>query len=179
MSWQQRSSRLVYQNAFFRVRHDEVVAPTGRFTTYGVVETAPAIGVVALTAEGAIYLVGQDRYPHRSYSWEIPEGGGRPGESVEEGAARELAEETGLRAQRWTSLGTCHTSNCFTDETGYLFLAEGLTQGEAAPDGTEQLAVRVVGLEEAVEMERRGEIQDALTIIALYRVRDLLATRRG
>jgi len=175
--WKTLGSEVVYENPWIRVRHDRVITPGGTAGIYGVVEASAAIGIVALTDDLRVYLVGQYRYPLGVYSWEIPEGGGRAGETVEEGARRELREETGLTAARWTPLGTCATSNCFTDEVAHFFLAEGLTEGEATPDITEDLAVRVVPFVEAYEMVRRGDIQDAMSIVAIYRVHDLVRER--
>ncbi|NNC43820.1 MAG: NUDIX hydrolase, partial [Acidimicrobiia bacterium] len=90
---------------------------------------------------------------------------------------RELKEETGLIAGELTALGTIHTSNCFTDETAYLFLAEDLITGPASPDPTEKLAVRQMSFSDVMAMVERGDIQDAMTIVALYRTRDVLRGR--
>ena len=177
--WKLLDSEVVYENPWIRVRHDRVITPGGTDGIYGVIETAPAIGIVALTEDRRVYLVGQYRYPLETYSWEIPEGGGRAGEALEAGARRELREETGLSAASWTSLGTCATSNCVTDEVAHFFLAEDLTAGKASPDETEDLAVKVVPFAAVLEMVQTGEIQDAMSIVALYRTRDLLEARGG
>ena len=73
--WQRRSSKLIYSNPWITVREDDVITPGGSPGIYGVVETRLAVGVVALTDDNQIYLVGQYRYPVDEYSWEIPEGG--------------------------------------------------------------------------------------------------------
>jgi 8-oxo-dGTP pyrophosphatase MutT (NUDIX family) len=172
--WLVHSSEIAYENPWIRVRHDTVTTPSGSEGIYGVVEMRPAIGIVALTDDLDVYLVGQHRYPHREYSWEIPEGIGKADEDVLTAARRELREETGLTAARWTSLGSMATSNCVSDETAHFFLAEELTEGEASPDETEVLEVRVVPFLDAFEMVRSGAIQDAMSIVALYRAHDLL-----
>lgn len=168
--WKRISSREIYQNPWIRVREDQVITPSGTKGIYGVIETHPAIAVVPLTHDLETYIVGQYRYTLDIYSWEVPEGGGAPGEDPLEGAKRELLEETGLRAKSWTFLGTLYTSNSFTDETGYVYLAEGLEQGEALPDHTEDLQVRKLPFLEAWEMVLNGEIKDALAVISLMRV---------
>lgn len=175
--WRRTASKVVYENAWVRVRHDDVITPSGTAGIYGVIETADALGCVPLTEDLNVYLVGQHRYPHDIYSWELPEGGRHAGESIEAGVLRELKEETGLSASKLTGLGTLHTSNCFTNETAFLFLAEGLEEGPPAPDSTEQLVIRVVPFAEAMGMVASGEIQDAMTIVALYRTRDVLRAR--
>ncbi|RYG58113.1 NUDIX hydrolase, partial [bacterium] len=136
---------------------------------YGVVSMRNrAVGVVPLHDDGTITLVGQWRYTMEEYSWEIPEGGCPEGESPSECALRELREETGLIAASIEPLGgELHLSNSVTDERGYLFVAQGLTQSEASPEETEELHVRRVPLGEVVEMVVGGEISDALTVMAV------------
>lgn len=130
-----------------------------------------AIGVVPLDDFGNTWLVGQYRYTLDEYSWEIPEGGCKIGlESPLAAAQRELLEETGIMANRWTEVMKIHTSNSVTDETGFVFLAQGLTFGEASPEETEDLRVKKVPFRDALEMIRTGEITDALSICALYGV---------
>ena len=157
------------------IREDRVIRPDGADGIYGVMETRIATGVVALTPEKDVYLVGQYRYPTECYSWEIVEGGTDPGEMPLATAKRELKEEAGIVAERWSQLGgEIHLSNCISSEIGYLYLAQGLTETEPEPDGTEVLQIRKVPLAECLAMVDRGEIQDAMTIMGLLRLdRDL------
>ena len=172
--WVTHSETVVYENPWIRVRHDEVTTPGGSAGVYGVVELPAALGVVTLTDDLQTHLVGQYRYPLETYSWVICEGAHDPGESLVDGAQRELREETGLAAATWSDLGTLHTSNCITTEVAHLFLAEGLTEGRPEPDETERLEVRTLHFTEAFDLVARGEIQDAMSVVALYRVRDRL-----
>ena len=97
--WHRRTRRTAYENAWVKVFHDEVDRPDGTPGIYGVVHfRTRAVGVIALDDGGRILLVGQHRYTLDQYSWEIPEGGVDEGESMEAGARRELAEETGYEA---------------------------------------------------------------------------------
>ena len=91
------------------------------------VEFVPAVGVVALTADEQVYLVGQYRYPTDGYSWEIVTGYADPSEELVRSAQRELREQAGLTAGTWTALGECHISNSVTDQVGHLYLARELT----------------------------------------------------
>jgi 8-oxo-dGTP pyrophosphatase MutT (NUDIX family) len=177
--WQVESTRLVYDNPWIRVREDQVIRPDGQPGIYGVVEFRNwAIGIVPVTAEGDTFLVGQFRYPLNHYSWEIVEGGGPAGQSPLVSAQRELREETGLTANRWTYLGELALSNSVTDEIGCVFLAEDLSFGEAEPEGTEQLEIRRVPLEQAYRMAMTGEIADGLAVIGLARAWHYLQSGR-
>lgn len=178
--WQRESSKLVYENPWMRVREDQVIRPDGKPGIYGVVEFRNwAIGIVPVTAEGDTILVGQFRYPLDHYSWEIVEGGGPKADSPLESAMRELREETGITANRWTYLGELALSNSVTDEIGCVFLAEDLTFGESEPEGTEQLAIKRVPLEEAYRMAMTGEIADGLAIVGLARAYHYLQSGRS
>jgi len=173
--WKTLRSRLVYQNPWIRVREDRVLQPDGSEGVFGIIEPRSAIGVVAITPENEVYLVGQYRYAVEEYSWEIVEGGIDPGEEPIEAARRELAEEVGLAAGEWTALGgVVHPSNAFSRERGYLFLARDLTSIERCPDENEILEIEKVGLDRCVEMAHDGRIRDALTIVAVLRALKLL-----
>lgn len=168
--WKTVSSKLIYENQWIRVREDQVVRPDGQPGIYGVVSARPATGVVTLDDRGRTTLVGQYRYPLDRYSWEIPEGGADPGESPLDAARRELREEAGLTAERWDPLGPpVHLSNCFSSETGSLFLARSLTPAPASPDGTEQLRIATVPFAEALARVDSGEISDAMSVIGILR----------
>jgi 8-oxo-dGTP pyrophosphatase MutT (NUDIX family) len=178
--WTRRSRRLAYENAWIQVHHDDVTRPDGEPGIYGVVHFRNrAVGVVAIDADDCVVLVGQYRYTLDRYSWEIPEGGVPDGEDSLEGARRELREETGIEAATWRDIGAFDLSNSITDETGVLYLATDLTDGEAAPDATEDLRIRRVPFAEAVAMIDRGELLDAMSQLAIERVARLRAAEHG
>lgn len=176
--WKTLDQTTAYENPWIRVRHEQVLNPSGGKGIYGVVHFKnTAIGIVPIDSEGNTWLVGQYRYPLQRYSWEIPEGGGPVGSSVLESAQRELLEETGLQAKEWIPLLDLHVSNSVTDEYGVAFIAKGLTQGTSQPEETEDLQVRKLPFTEAVEMVMRGEISDALSMVALLKAHEWV--RRG
>ncbi|MCF2494495.1 NUDIX domain-containing protein [Dyadobacter chenhuakuii] len=167
-NWKTLSTETVYENAWLELSHRDVINPSGNKGIYGLVKFKnQAIGVIPLDAEGNIYLVGQYRYAIDEYSWEIPEGGGALNADPLDAAKRELKEETGLLAEKWTKLARIHTSNSATNEEGFLFIAEELTQQEAEPEDTEDLQVRKVSLQEAIDMCMRSEITDSLSVCAI------------
>jgi len=167
--WKKLSSKKIYENPWIRLREDKIITPGGVEGIYGVVETHPALSIVPLTETLETFLVGQYRYTLDVYSWEIPEGGGLPGEKPLEGAKRELLEETGLLASSWTFLGNLYTSNSFTDEVGHIYLAEDLEERKAQPDHTEELIIKKIPFKKAWKMVLNEEIKDALAVISLMR----------
>lgn len=169
--WLRHSRRVVYENAWIVVYHDDVRRPDGKPGIYGVVHYRNrAVGVVAVDDRDRVLLVGQYRYPLDEYSWEIPEGGAAEGEDLLEAAQRELVEETGYTAERWRQVLRAHLSNSVSDETAVCYLATDLRDGTARPEGTEQLQVRWVAFDEALAMVLDGRITDALSVLGLQRV---------
>ena len=169
--WRRRSRRVAYENPWIDVWQDEVDRPDGSAGIYGMVHFhGRAVGVVAVGDDGRLLLVGQHRYALDEYSWEIPEGGVDASESLEDGARRELREETGYAAARWRQLARITLSNSVTDERGVLFLAEDLTAGVAEPDPSEVLETRWATLDEVLAEIAAGQIHDVLTIagVGLY-----------
>ncbi len=161
----------VYENPWIKVSHNDVLNPSGKPGIYGVVRFKnKAIGIVPLDAEGNTWLVGQYRYSLNEYSWEIPMGGSPNEQSTLLGAQRELEEETGLIASTWTLISRLHTSNSVTDEEGFVFLAEDLTQGPTKFDETEDLKIKKLPLKEALKMCLDNRITDCISVAGLLQV---------
>ena len=179
-NWKRKSRDTVYRNNWITVFHDEVVNPSGGEGIYGVVRFANlAIGIIPLDDEGCTWLVGQHRYPHDKYSWEIPEGGGKLGVDPLDSARRELQEEVGLGAHRWERILEMDLSNSVTDEMSVVFLARDLYPLDASPEETEDLSVKRVPFSEAVERVMRGEITDAISVAGILKVNALLGVGQG
>jgi ADP-ribose pyrophosphatase len=169
--WTRRSRRVAYRNAWITIWHDEVTRPDGQPGVYGVVHFANlAAGVLVLDDDDRVLLVGQHRYALDDYSWELPEGGVPAGETVLEGARRELLEETGVEARDWLELARVHLSNSVSDELAVLFVATGLTHGVATPDGTEDLEIRWLPFDDVLAMTLDGRISDVMTVVAVERL---------
>ena len=171
MSWERLDSKTIYDNSWFTVVEDRVINPGGGHSDYSVVHFKnKAIAIVPLDEEGNTWIVGQARYTLGTYSWELPMGGAPAGEEPIAAAKRELKEETGLTAKRWSQVLRLHTSNSITDEEGFVFVAGDLEEGEPDFDETEDLQIRKLPLSEAVAMIGRGEITDAISVAALLYV---------
>lgn len=171
-NWLTHDTTVPYENAWIRVEHSNVTTPGGSAGIYGVVRFAHvAVGVIPIDADDHTWLVGQYRYATEQYSWEMPEGGAEPGESVEQTARRELQEETGMTARSLTPLfGDVALSNSVTDERAYAFVATELTAGDAMPEDTEALTLRRLPVDDAIQMVLDGEINDAFSVMAFLRL---------
>jgi 8-oxo-dGTP pyrophosphatase MutT (NUDIX family) len=169
--WKTKSIEVVYDNPWIKLEEHQVVNPSGKDGIYGkVLFKNKALGIIPVDDEGYTWLVGQYRYTLDEYSWEIPMGGGPNECDILESAKRELKEETGLSAEKWTNVLRIHTSNSVTDEEGFVFLAEGLTEGETEFEETEELHVLRLPLKDAVQMVLNGEITDGISIAGLLKV---------
>jgi 8-oxo-dGDP phosphatase len=172
--WRTLASQEVYRNPWLTVTEHQVVRPDGQRGIYGVVDPGDNAAIVALDDAEQVTLVGEFLYPLQVYAWMIPSGTVEHGEAPEVAARRELAEEVGLEAQNWTPLGAYYLSSGISVQTSHAFLARGLLEVHARPEGTERLTVRRVPLAEARAMCLRNEMRDAPSVMALWRVWELL-----
>jgi 8-oxo-dGTP pyrophosphatase MutT (NUDIX family) len=169
--WKTKSKTTIYQNPWIKLEEHQVVIPSGKDGIYGkVIFKNKALAIVPVDEDLNTWLVGQFRYTLDEYSWEIPMGGGLLELDILDSAKRELKEETGLSAKKWTKIMRLHTSNSVTDEEGFVFLAEELTPGETEFEETEQLQVIKLPLKEAIQKVMDGEITDAISIAGLLKV---------
>lgn len=173
--WKTKSIQLVYENPWVRLEHHEVINPAGNDGIYGKVHFKNrAIAIIPMDEEGNTWLIGQYRYTLNEYSWEIPMGGGLIEFDLLESAKRELKEETGLRAEKWTEIMKIHTSNSVTDEVGYVFLAEKLTPGETEFEETEVLQIKKLPFSEVLEWVMLGKITDSISVAGILKAARIL-----
>lgn len=165
----------IYDNPWISVYHSEVLTPGKNKGVYGIVKFKNyATGVIPLDENYNTIIVGQYRLPHEAYSWEIPEGGAFLDEDPLEGAKRELSEEVGITAKKWTKIQDFHLSNSVSDEKGTLYVAQDLTFNEAHPDDNEELQTKKIPFTELVEMVLNGTVLDSMTIMAVLKTKYLI-----
>lgn len=161
------SSEMIYQGRVFGLRRDEVLEPSGLRTTREVITHPGSVVVLPVLPDGRIVMVRQYRHATRQYLWELVAGRKEPEETPKQGAARELLEETGYRAKRFTVFLDVFPTPGFLEERMYLLLAEGLTAGEAQPEEDEKIEVRAFKLKDLKQMIKSRRLQDAKSIAGI------------
>jgi ADP-ribose diphosphatase len=160
-------SRVTYRGPVFYVTSETVCEPGGIMARRDVVRHSGSVVVLAVDGSGKntrVLLAKQFRHAANREMLELPAGRIDPGETALQGAKRELMEETGYQARKWSKALHFYVSPGFLDETMTIFLAEGLTAGEATPEEDEVIRPSLVPLAKAVDMVMTGRIPDAKTI---------------
>jgi ADP-ribose pyrophosphatase len=173
--WKILSSEKIYENPWISLTEHQVLNPSGNAGIYGEVHFKNiAIGILPLDEHLNTWLVGQYRFPTKTYSWEIIEGGGALGADPIESAKRELAEESGLIAEQFTEIQRMQLSNSVSDELSIIYLAQGLTEGPSSPEETEQLIIKKMPFEQAYQMVLSGEITDSVSVAGILKTKILI-----
>jgi len=173
--WTLLNKQDVYESAWIKVEHHEVLNPAKKSGTYSLVHFKKlAIGILPLDEDNNTWIVGQYRYPMNCFTWEIPEGGGDRDLPPLESAKRELLEECGIIATDWKLIQQLQLSNSATDEVAYLYVAKGLTFTQSQPEETEQLIVKKIHFDELYDMVCKGEITDSLTVVTVLKAKLLM-----
>jgi ADP-ribose pyrophosphatase len=165
--WQTLTSRYLWESRWYKLRQDQVRTPSGHEFTYTIVDHPGAVWVVPVTNDNQIVLIWHYRYPVDDWCYEIPAGGLLPDLTPEEVARRELLEEVGGVASELHHVGQFYTSNGISNEVAYVYLATSVDLGEAHPEPTEWMELRLVPVDEALRMARSGEITDGPSALAL------------
>lgn len=168
LPWKTLTTREIYKNKWMRLREDIAEMPNDKTTIYGVVECVECVGVLPFISRDNVVMVRQYRYVYgEDHRWEMPTGGLRPGETVEEAARRELREEAGYDANELIHVSTYFTSKSILREIGHLYVGRRLVQVQAVPDDTEFFEIAVMPFDEVLEMVNRSEIRDSMTVITV------------
>ena len=161
-----KSSKQVYDCGLFQVTEDRAVdEKTGFEIKRSVVRHIGSAVMMAVDAKKRVLLVRQYRLPAGKYLWELPAGRLEAGEKPLDASKRELIEETGYRAKKWSKLASFWVSPGFVQERMTIFLAEDLTEGEATPMDDERIEVRWFKRKEVAKMIDASKIEDAKTIV--------------
>jgi ADP-ribose pyrophosphatase len=154
-----------YTNRLFTVTEDQAVEPGGFEIKRAIVHHRGSAVMMPVDDRKRVLLVRQYRLPAQGFLWELPAGSVDPGEKPLQTAKRELKEETGYRARNWTKLISFFPSPGFLAEKMTIFLATGLTAGEATPMGDERIETRWFTPKEIEAAIDSGKILDAKTML--------------
>lgn len=158
----------VYDGVFLKMKRDTVSLPDGQHAVREYLEHPGAVAILAVLDDGRVVLERQYRYPIGQAVIEIPAGKLNPGEDPLLCAQRELQEETGYTAIRWSKIRRIHPVISYSTEFIDIYLAEGLSPGPARLDEEEFLDVFAAPLEELLSWVETGKITDVKTIISTY-----------
>lgn len=168
LSEKRLSSTTVFRGGLLLVKEDQVALPDGTQARREYIVHPGAVVVVPLLDDGRVVLERQFRYPLGRDMYELPAGKLDPGEHPLACGRRELLEETGYTAAKWTYLADIHPCFGYSDEAMSLYLARELVAGDERRDHDEFLEVFLLPLAEALEWVRIGRITDAKTAIGLF-----------
>lgn len=175
-------SKTIFDSEYLRLVEDDVVDPEGHKIKRLLVRHDGSAVVLPHDGRGRILLVRQFRYPANDYLWELPAGKIDPGETPLVAAKRELKEETGFRARKWTRIAAFYNSPGFSGEHTNLYLAEDLIAGEASQSEDERLNLRWFTMRELETLIDGVKLNDAKTLIGTLtwkRFRARVPTQKG
>lgn len=158
-------SKEICSTPIFRVTMDHAVDPKGFEIRRAIVRHQGSAVMMPVDEKGRMLLVRQYRLPARAYLWELPAGRVDAGETVLKAAKRELREETGYKAKKWTKLVSFFASPGYVAEKMTIFVARDLTAGDATPMEDERIEWQWFTMKQVGEMIRAGKIVDAKTML--------------
>lgn len=176
------SSEVAFAGPLFRVLREEVREPGNKISHRDVIRHNGSVVILPVLdsskKDPLIVMERQYRHAAGQYLWEVPAGKMDEGEERLAAAKRELTEETGYRAKKWTKLVRYFASPGFLGEWMQVFLAEGLVPGAATPEEDEVLEVVLVPLSEVLQMIDEGKILDGKTLVAVQLYARLRAKKK-
>lgn len=177
------TSKVSYDGPLFRVLSDEILEPNGKKVQRDVIRHNGSVVILAVDRSKSkkdplVLIERQFRHAAQQYLYEVPAGKMEEGEDHLEAAKRELLEETGYQAKKWTKMMRYFASPGFLGEWMQVFLAEDLTPGEAQPEEDESFELQFVPLSELLRLIDAGKIRDGKTLISVMGYARLLR-RKG
>ena len=173
------SSKELFRSEIFRLSEDHALDPDGFEIKRVIVRHRGSAVMMAVDGRKRILLVRQYRLPAQQYLWELPAGRLDEGETPLRAAKRELIEETGYRARKWRMLVSFYPSPGYVSEKMFIFLATGLTAGDATPMDDERIETRWFTSKEIEQAIASGKIADAKTMIGYFSWKRLPAGNRA
>lgn len=168
-----------YKSSIFRVTEDLAVDPDGFQIKRAIIRHGGSAVIMPVDEKGRVLLVRQYRLPARAKLWELSAGRVDEGETVLQGAKRELREETGYRAKKWTKLASFFVSPGFLEEKMTVYLVQDLAEGETHFMEDERIETKWFSSRELDEMVRTGKIVDAKTIIGFLTWKRYVSGKRS
>lgn len=166
--WKKISSQKIFTCSYLTLHRDQVLNLLGKKTYYYYAKTQPFVAIIPVDHDGGIYFVRQHRYTIRKFTWELPMGSKRRGESYLAAAKRELKEEATLTAQSWKCLGWNYVTATLLPNRFYIFLATNLKSLPNNPDPEEIDAVHKFSIPQIKTMIKRQEIISAAVLASLF-----------
>jgi ADP-ribose pyrophosphatase len=167
MKFRVEAEREVFRGRVIRLVERDLRLPNGRRTTFNIVEHPGAVAIVPVFENGDVMLLRQFRPSIGEELYEIPAGTLEEGESPLETARREIVEETGHRARKWSKLAEFYTAPGFCTELMHLFVARDLVPASAEGDADEVIRAVRVPIGRALDLVRRRRVRDAKSIAGL------------
>lgn len=160
---------MAFDSQYLVVRDDDVLRPDGKRGRYAYVDHGGGVGTVVVDSALRIYLAYEYKYPVRAFGYHLPSGGIEPGERALASAKRELKEETGFTAKKWTKLGEVAATDGSSSEIAYLFLAQDLKRAPVPPIPLEPMEIVRLPLRKAVQMVLDGRITCSYAVTGIIR----------
>lgn len=170
-------SRRAWECPWYAVRQDRILLPGDVEGVYNVVEMHDAVWIVPVTSDGQIVLLWHYRYPLKAWGWELPSGRVEDGQTPDDAARRELAEEAGGTGADWRFLMRVPTMKGISDEYAHLYCAVGVTLGTTHHEAAEVITVHTFPIAQVMAMARAGEISDAISVLALLLAEPLITVQ--
>lgn len=167
--WQKISSRHLYHSSYLDLYRDKITDRLGKKANYYYIKKNPFVGIIPEDKKRNIYLVRQYRYTIRKFTWEIPMGSKRQGESYLDCAKRELYEEVSLKARRWTEIGSDYVTATVYPGRFRIYLAQDLEEIDKIPDPEEIDEVKKFSLKEIEKMIKENEIIGASVLASFHK----------
>ena len=177
--WRIEDSIRRFKSEWLEVCEDKVIRPDGQDGSYATVRIRPGVSVLAVDDDQGVYLTREYRYAIEEESIEVVSGAIEDDELPETSARRELREELGIVAERWTALGAIHPLTSMLHSPANLFMAQGLDFFEPDPQDAEMIQMVRVGLHKAVLMVMDCTIKHAPSCVLILKANHLLRLNKG